>query len=208
MARRLDFFAVIAALSLVAAAWAAPASAQFGRDLDDDEPSSALGVDLGMAPLRYELPSGARFAPRRLALITDRGVRIADLPARAPASREDRVPVGRAAGRFGALFAPRPLPSYLRAHHRLGPAYRVGDVLVADLRGAPTTFDARATVLLLTRGAGQGRDPIGLALDVALRPGDGRGLDGGVPAGDAYWADGRLLISPPYDRFYGFRLWD
>lgn len=194
--------ALLGALGLLGAATVAQGQTRF----DEDEGRGSIRRDgRRRERFRMQLPGGTRAAPRSLLIETDAGAAAARLPRVAEIREEDRLPIAGAAGPFGPLFAPQPAPSYVRARNLLGAAELRGETLVLRLRGAPVDLRSARRVQILTRPPrGRGLVSYSLTLDlVAADPAPSGGLD----AGGVYWADDRLLVSPPHDALFGARLW-
>lgn len=202
-ARRFDRRTAL--LGLGASAVSAGSAGAQGWCEDDDRLGRGPCVAPGPARLRMRLPDGTRASPRRLVVEAAGGVAEAALPRMAERRDEDRIPVAGAVGPFGLLFAPQPASTYVRPQNRLGDAALVGDALVLRIAGAPVAAAAAERLQILTRPA-FGRGLVSFALSLRLERGSAAPA-GGRDAGGVYWADGRLLVSPPHRTLFGARLW-
>lgn len=160
--------------------------------------------------VRVLLPEGGRFHPRAIVVLHDGGSRIGALPRMARALPDSRLDLS-GVRLVGPLFRDRPFHTFLRPENRVGALGRVGDKLVVDLRGAPLgARDVRRLLnrptTLLTKPSRENK-PFSITLNVAynVAPASVSAASGAV-IGHVYLADDQLLLSPPYETFYGHRL--
>ena len=177
---------------------------------DDDE--DGIFFDRSEIRLRVLTPEGV-FFPEQLALTGPQSAAFAGAPARqAQVVDQDRlnlsgVPV------VGGVFGPRALLSFLHNGRRVGRLHRRGAALVVSIDPSlPPDVVARyasGPILLATEPPSK-NIPVVVVVDVDLRRVDGgagaHAGDLGPPIGFAYDADGALLLGPPRERFYAYRL--
>lgn len=159
-------------------------------------------------PFRIYLPSGGRYRPRRLLVLTPDGGRLAELPHVARFENVARAPAGRLPV-VGRAFGGLPAAEFLTPERRLGALYRRGDDLVADLRQAagpqPPNAYLSGSIWVLTHLNDPGAIEVGLPA-LSFAPAENRAAGDLTPVGAAYDADGRLLLAPPYDALFGAKL--
>ncbi|MEO1331213.1 MAG: hypothetical protein AAFW46_16305 [Pseudomonadota bacterium] len=194
------------ALPALSAAVATPARAQV------DSIEDPFGPDLrGNAPLRLYLPNGGRYRPRRLVVLERQGPLTAELPYVADIEGVDRLPIAKLP-KIGAAFGDIPAATFVRPEFELGPLYRRGEDAVVDLRNRPRSLGATTeqylsrSIRILTRLARTGALELGLPGNLRFTPGGDARVEGLPRIGAAYAARDRLLLSPPYESLFGYRL--
>ncbi|MEL6980075.1 MAG: hypothetical protein AAGM38_15520 [Pseudomonadota bacterium] len=183
---------------------AAVADSGFDRDRRADLPDALR--------LRFSLPSGGRFFPRRLILIGPRAAAAAALPERAAPQRENRAPVARLPA-IGAAFEARPYLDRIDVETRIGGVFRGGeddliaaidrhDAFEAALAGARSDFG------MITR-APRSRRLISFSPSLSFAPiARGDAVSGALAEriGAAHLAGGALVLAPPQNQLPRFNL--
>lgn len=196
-----------ALLTTLAAALAAGAA---GLGVDARAEVDERNLEPRNMPVRALLPNGGRFHPRTIVVLHDGGVRVGALPRRARALPDSRLDLS-GVRLAGPLFRDRPFHTFLRPENRVGVLGRVGDRLVVDLRRAP--LGARDVRRLLNRPTtiltkpNRVNKPFSITLNVAYNAARAPvSVDDAPLIGHVYLAGDQLLLSPPYETFYGHRL--
>lgn len=204
-ATRRRALSVIGGGALAAAALGSRADARSARNDDRDDFQSGR-VDVA---LRVLTPRGRRARAETLLVAHEGGAAAADLPRFARAEPDDRLPIG-GSGLIGSVFRDLPYHTFLERENLIGRLVLAGDVLVADLRGFGVQADTarvllRRPVALLSKPPLDNR-PIAFTLQLGFRDAAPPAGGAGVEVGGVYAARGALLLSPPYESFYGARL--
>ncbi len=193
--------------SIATALLAATGHSAYARDFGDaSDRYRDMGVEIRP---RFLLPGGRAFEPRSVLILTDDAALVGTLPRYVDAVPDNRLDLS-GLGALSSLFNKAPYSSYLRPENRIGVVRRSGDVIVADLRGGgygARDVEGRPLAFLTTPPRGR---PV---LALAMRPGyseiarrEARAHAAGPEIAHVYAAGRGVLLSPPYRRFYGARL--
>lgn len=164
---------------------------------------------------RMQLAGSERFQPIQIVVLTLDGALAATPPRRGEVIDYNRVSIGPAplvGDALGGLFGRAPGAAAVTPERRLGGVYRLGDILIIDLAGAPVDAPALLAQPVSLIGREFRETGLEIAAPLRFRPADhavpaelrnvlGRPIGGAYLAGDL--RSGRLVIAPPRSAFEG-----